>query len=187
MRKIQKNLFLAVTLLFSHGSIAGTITWDSVNNPVSENDIFSLDIIGTGFAEIVDGGGVDLTFDASVVNVLSVSFDTGVWNFVNNTGTINNTLGTVDGIAVSALPSTVTGDFIFATIQFQAVGLSGTNSSLGLTEFAGNPWASGGSNITPLDFVNGNVSIVPVPAAVWLFGSGLLGLIGLARRERFQA
>ena len=27
------------------------------------------------------------------------------------------------------------------------------------------------------------VSTVPVPAAVWLFGSGLLGLIGFARRK----
>ena len=27
-------------------------------------------------------------------------------------------------------------------------------------------------------------SAVPVPAAVWLFGSGLLGLIGLARRKK---
>ena len=35
--------------------------------------------IGTSFAEIVDGGGIDLAFDASVINVLSVSFDTGVW------------------------------------------------------------------------------------------------------------
>ena len=28
------------------------------------------------------------------------------------------------------------------------------------------------------------VSIVPVPAAVWLFGSGLIGLIGVARRKK---
>jgi len=27
-------------------------------------------------------------------------------------------------------------------------------------------------------------SVVPVPAAVWLFGSGLLGLIGVARRKK---
>lgn len=27
-------------------------------------------------------------------------------------------------------------------------------------------------------------SVVPVPAAVWLFGSGLIGLIGVARRRR---
>ena len=39
----------------------------------------------------------------------------------------------------------------------------------------------------PLDLsagaFSGNLSIVPVPAAVWLFGSGLIGLIGLARRK----
>lgn len=29
-----------------------------------------------------------------------------------------------------------------------------------------------------------NSSVVPVPAAAWLFGSGLLGLIGVARRKR---
>jgi len=38
-------------------------------------------------------------------------------------------------------------------------------------------FASGGSE----SFVN---SPVPVPAAVWLFGSGLLGLAGVARRKR---
>jgi hypothetical protein len=32
--------------------------------------------------------------------------------------------------------------------------------------------------------LNGTVSAVPVPAAVWLFGSGLLGLIGVARRKK---
>lgn len=31
---------------------------------------------------------------------------------------------------------------------------------------------------------NFNVNAVPVPAAMWLFGSGLLGLIGVARRKK---
>lgn len=33
-------------------------------------------------------------------------------------------------------------------------------------------------------FVNGFASPVPVPAAVWLFGSGLIGLAGIARRKK---
>jgi len=37
------------------------------------------------------------------------------------------------------------------------------------------------------DFVSyslaGNVSAVPVPAAIWLFGTGLIGLAGIARRK----
>lgn len=32
--------------------------------------------------------------------------------------------------------------------------------------------------------LEGVVSAVPVPAAVWLFGSGLLGLVGVARRKK---
>jgi hypothetical protein len=30
----------------------------------------------------------------------------------------------------------------------------------------------------------GSVSAIPVPAAVWLFGSGLMGLVGVARRKK---
>ncbi len=31
---------------------------------------------------------------------------------------------------------------------------------------------------------DGDVSAVPIPSAVWLFGSGLIGLIGIARRKK---
>ncbi len=31
---------------------------------------------------------------------------------------------------------------------------------------------------------SGNVGAVPIPAALWLFGSGLLGLVGIARRKK---
>ena len=31
---------------------------------------------------------------------------------------------------------------------------------------------------------SGDVSAVPVPAAAWLFGSGLIGLLGVAKRKR---
>lgn len=32
--------------------------------------------------------------------------------------------------------------------------------------------------------LNGTVNIVPIPASMWLFGSGLIGLIGFARRKK---
>ena len=31
---------------------------------------------------------------------------------------------------------------------------------------------------------NFTITAVPVPAAVWLFGSGLIGLVGIARRKK---
>ncbi len=39
-------------------------------------------------------------------------------------------------------------------------------------------------NLFAMAVQSGDVSAVPVPAAVWLFGSGLIGLIGLARRKK---
>jgi hypothetical protein len=32
-------------------------------------------------------------------------------------------------------------------------------------------------------FVKATISTIPIPAAMWLFGSGLIGLIGIARRK----
>lgn len=46
------------------------------------------------------------------------------------------------------------------------------------------PLVSYPTNATHGFFIEGlNLTQVPVPAAVWLFGSGLLGLIGIARRK----
>jgi len=39
------------------------------------------------------------------------------------------------------------------------------------------------SNFTDVVAKVGQVAVVPVPAAAWLFGSGLIGLAGMARRK----
>ncbi len=49
----------------------------------------------------------------------------------------------------------------------------------GLFSVAGN-----NNNITGWNYNLKAVHVVPIPATVWLFGSGLLGLIGIARRKR---
>ena len=41
-----------------------------------------------------------------------------------------------------------------------------------------------GGGAPRLDGVSLEIQAIPVPAAVWLFGSGLIGLVGLARRRK---
>ncbi|MGB5260006.1 MAG: SdrD B-like domain-containing protein [Gammaproteobacteria bacterium] len=41
-----------------------------------------------------------------------------------------------------------------------------------------------GNNAAPITTADFGFQVVPVPAAAWLFGSGLLGLLGMARRKR---
>ena len=48
---------------------------------------------------------------------------------------------------------------------------------MGLTNIAS-------ASVDNLPGSSGSWTVVPVPAAVWLFGSGLIGLIGVARRKR---
>jgi hypothetical protein len=53
----------------------------------------------------------------------------------------------------------------------------------GLRPYAEVDFLNLGGQIADLSNVRA-FSVVPVPAAVWMFGSGLLGLIGFARRRR---
>ncbi len=48
----------------------------------------------------------------------------------------------------------------------------------------GEPNDPGGANITEASLVYSQITPVPIPAAAWLFGSGLLGLIGISRRKK---
>ncbi len=185
MKNYKIIVFTALALLSTHAS-AATITWGTAPAFVGVNDTFTIDVVGLGFTTNVDGGGINISYDASVLNVLSVSIDETVWDLGSTairTGTIDNVAGTVDGIMMNAW-SDVTGDFVAASIVFEAVG-SGNSSLLSISEFALNPWANAGSVLNPL-FVDSliDVSAVPVPAAVWLFGSGLIGLAGMVRRKK---
>jgi hypothetical protein len=99
------------------------------------------------------------------------------------------------------LPSLVTisgpdgfGDFTATNISANTLTLTGNNWFI-LGVNSGGSWSGDtGANCSPttnsctVTFADGTVlsvdtQIVPVPAAVWLFGSGLLGLVGVARRR----
>ena len=75
-------------------------------------------------------------------------------------------------------------------------GLTADWTNFGLVNLTAGPDVSGGVTVeftaicgadagcfSNLAIDNVTVSAVPVPAAVWLFGSGLLGLVGVARRR----
>jgi hypothetical protein len=65
----------------------------------------------------------------------------------------------------------------------QTFDLLGFNSEFGnITNLS---WTTAGLGLrTQLDNISLSTSPVPLPAAVWFFGSGLLGLVGIARRKK---
>ena len=84
---------------------------------------------------------------------------------------------------------TVDGVSIFADYNADSSALGAVNNTSQFDEYTFNNivgtefliWADGSSDGFRIDRLE--VSAVPVPAAVWLFGSGLLGLAGFARRK----
>jgi hypothetical protein len=62
--------------------------------------------------------------------------------------------------------------WMFASIDGNADGIPGIPMA------AGGPFGGFNANF------NANMTVVPIPAAAWLFGSGLVGLAGVARRKK---
>ncbi len=108
-----------------------------------------------------------------------------------NICTATDSLGLSTLSATYATFATVFGPtFDFFSMDFVAIPPpSQTNLNIGIGAFG--DWQSGTNpafSITDVTYVGAsvNVSAVPVPAAVWLFGSGLIGMVGIARRRKSQ-
>jgi hypothetical protein len=90
------------------------------------------------------------------------------------------TVWSVDGYTFSM--DTVAVDFHNA--NFLLLSGSGTVSGTGFDPTPGT-WVFGGqtANQASFSWSASSATVVPVPAAVWLFGSGVLGLMGVARKK----
>lgn len=59
-----------------------------------------------------------------------------------------------------------------------------TNDAERSEKFKNDRWCGDKDCVSSAYFGGGTPAAVPLPAAVWLFGSGLVGLVGLARRKQ---
>lgn len=182
-RKTMMYSTVLASLLVSsaHANVVSVSPFDQT---VNLSDVFTIDIVASGFTTPVDAGGLNISFDSSVISPVLVSAPdqyavfASSWNTNFQPVLSGNTLQDAFFFADSA-PS---GDFDIMTITFEAIATG--DSSIVITESLLNPFAGGGLAL-PVEFVNGNVSVsaVPVPAAIWLLASGMLGLGAVARRK----
>jgi len=108
--------------------------------------------------------------------------DQGLTPSVNPDGTVNMSGWTVYWGAPGEETYIDMGTGGAATVTCGDVCQDGDTFNLTYITRTGPPEIFGGVNY--LLYMEGVVSVVPVPAAVWLFGSGLLGLLAAARRKR---
>lgn len=113
------------------------------------------------------------------LNWYRTSFGTGSWGFTTSAQTA---LFSADLNLQNGLNNT---DEVGTNETSLAMGLS--LSSFGVKLIDGYAYNTTGNDYTLLHYTDQRVfwtaNPVPIPAAIWLFGSGLLGLIGVARRK----
>jgi len=153
------------TALGFTGGISGIYGVGAIN---TGGILETANVSGTGSLSIFDGSQL-LTADLIWVDIASLSV-AGVLNTLGSANLNNVVYNGVNGdlLALSnAGAGTNTATFQF-TSPTSLTDLFTTATSTTSTSFSG--------SITPV--------VIPVPAAVWLFGSGLLGLVGIARRKK---
>lgn len=189
MRRAYSNKFIAflmaVGLLFG-ATGARAITFPALElNPVDvSSDASGLSMSGSApyilsdpttiLLDLVPDLSFSLTSDASGSGTLLIDGGSALTATFTNLSIVHTFGGLVDWNAdLTYIGGTLAGSLTTGRVEGGFSGVAGFSfgqSLLGQTFSASNGIAKIGA------------TVVPVPAAVWLFGSGLLGLAGVARR-----
>lgn len=191
-----------VTVSGSSLSFAGLDFTGTVNTGASEDGMTltptnRLGAVGGFTLENLNWNQTDVNCDTGgncTTNGVTVwdTFTTG--SATNGTGTINGTKlangGDLDGDSVDDYIATiVSGGTVgstwtgFVGAQYWEIWDVAFLSDASATGFSKDViFGTAGGDFG--EYVGVQVAPVPVPAAVWLFGSGLLGLVGVARRKK---
>jgi hypothetical protein len=187
-------------LLGSTLASAATVSVVPVTQDVFPSDTVTVDIMATDLID-ASGGAMDVTWNPTVlrmnpvvpltdaeVDIFDSTNDGGPWDDPDGGGFSDRGVlsapGFLEGFQVGLFPfpTGFSGNTLLGTLTFTAIGAVGSSTSITVAQ---NTSITGGTWSPPIDtYIPGEVAVVPIPAAVWLFGSGLLGLVGVARRRR---
>lgn len=172
----------SVIMLFSSGSggaLGETVGFNPATNKVGEGDTFDIDIVGD-FTEL-SGGVIDLGFDSAAVRINSVTIDP-FFDFQPDGG--GPAAGdTWPGIGFDVFANDpATGNFVIATINVTTL----TSVLSDLTILGTSQFFSVTAQLSPTlnpGEIDAGPLVVPTPAEALLYGAGLLGLFGVAKRK----
>ena len=142
----------------------------------------------------IDGSGnmtIDPTGRQGLAGNLLTALGEQPWNIDNATTVVGTPTGVYETITTGTSTNLQKGLGQPFTMTGSVLQDAGANMWTGTLVSAGNIGSAWGSSFDGTQYselfnvtIKGEASVIPVPAAVWLFGSGLLGLVGVARRKK---
>ena len=196
--KIFKLALITMTIVLFNIANASLVILNSSESGTSVSSISSSLITGSGSSS--SGYCGMTTCEEAYTSYFTVNFDVVGSQLItvnanlNSSGTSYNNQSTIWlaetnlnqtelGAISQAIFSTLAGDdgvtdYAVGSLNIdRQILLSEGNYSLTAAAYEDSLTGSGGANYSF------TLATVPVPSAVWLFGSGLIGLIGMARRK----
>jgi hypothetical protein len=185
-QKILKVITALAVVGFTAGQAMANTVGLTEGNPIltQGRNPLVLTLEGTNFTDAVDGAAFTFNWNPAVLQYTSTTVANPPWD----TATVNDAnaaAGIVDFVFLGQSVGASTGTFGLATLTFDVIGADGDSTDITFADSAFGGFVAPGGIPVVVDYVPGQVTVspVPVPAAVWLFGSGLLGLVGVARRR----
>ena len=196
IRKILVAIGFALAASGTHAASISLAPVGSTTGPVP--NLVTFNLLANFGSITTTGGAMDLSWDTSVLDLQGFKFDPGfsapprdmAFDVVDlqSNGPQSNALfsigfGNLGGIK---LPTTT----IIGSISFNLSGNPGSSSAITLSNSV--KWSGFYDDMgTPISVsytgAMAGVSAIPVPAAAWLFGSGIMALLGIARRSKRHA
>lgn len=168
----------AAEIVYLHTGLTGSGT---LNGQAFNNASFAIQAFGDTDTVVECGVGcfqnINLGATITIDGIGLLTFNTPTSYIVTESGV---SFARADGVELFSGPAISGWDLKSAVgplggdAELIQWGLSAVQTSGGVLVFNDGPTGSGFSAL---------VSEVPVPAGIWLFGSGLVGLVGIARRK----
>lgn len=189
MNKTISMLSAITMMVLSVGSAsASTISLVPLSLPAAIGDSIEFNLTVDFSDDPTLGGGMDIAYDDNLLSFQSFDFGTATAALDPSFSRLPDHpfAYKLEGLAFGSFTGITTG--IVGTLTFQAIAEGSALIEMGVTS---DP-LKGGDFYSAVTYQQQNptfnnlsvqISSVPLPGAIWLFGSGVLSLAGMARRH----
>lgn len=172
------SALMGAALFCAGAAHANTVAVTTTTPAVALGDSIAFDL-SLDLSTATYSGWVDISYDNSLLSFTGTSNLSSFWDTINVSDS-----GSVVTIYFESMTSeTATNTVLtlgFDTLDAGLGSLGIDNHGASVSFLDVNSHGISGISYVGADYT---ITAVPVPAAVWLFGSGLLGLVGVARRR----